>query len=1235
MQKKVKRPAQEDGKAPRDQLQEAQAALHFWQALEYLAPQKPPDVSTQQGVWEFDPGALDAGAPWCDASKQKILKAKHAHWRFQVFCGIVDGACLIDDARAALGASAVDMEERRPPSPAACLVLEVNGQGMATGAVFVSTVPWAMARIIEYSGTSAAIDFQGFFGSEGAQAQITRRLTELLVERKLLRLAQADGATMQAPGGTVAAEKAAAVDTGAAAVAPPQAARDDELRAVTADDILALESLMFDDCGWRPEQQKRWRVKAVMESANGVKKEADDPLNSFFAEDIERVSAALAGSDVGAGLRAYLQGEQSPDHVDLERERDVLIDGVRPCRLPLGAWPSTYPQVTAQQFAVNAIASDLAEGSGIFSVNGPPGTGKTTMLKDIVAATIVRRAEAMVRFTSPAAAFAGALEIERYDYAAYQLDQALCDFGIVVASANNGAVENISKELPGMAAIDKDIDLDYFSLVADSVAAPEHQQQRMAAPGNWGLVAAVLGNKENRGNFARRFWFADGKKKAAAPGTPHTQAAPDPMRLRSIQSVIEGEAHGALPWREAQQRYRSASAKVQALLLQAEQMAQTMAELDKARQQLASHRTQLTSLLSSQPALQSAVELAEAAARHAQDDLLASRARQAANRSLLQQKDAVASIRAELAAWRAKLPSESLVSLRDSLDATERACSEIERQDETHHRRRPGLLAQIFRTAYSQRWNQTGMELKRDMAQAQAARRGTAATLALAESMTANIGGTALRETSALAQLASVQAHAAAVGIDGTQDSDTLDADLQRYSLAAAHRQQAAAQAGAAFDLRTREIAVHQGQVAREEQEIAGIEASIAAWGLDPSVLRTWSLARLEREALHRAAPFFLPALFDARRALFVAAMDLHKSFIVASWPKLRPTLSAFVNLLTGGISANQVHGGPMALWDAFFLVVPLVSTAFASFPRLFAGIGREQLAWLLIDEAGQATPQQAVGAIWRSRRTIVVGDPLQLEPVVGVPDELIAPLLARCATEPRWAPPAASAQVLADRANRYGTWLGDDERRIWLGAPLVVHRRCLEPMFSIANEISYGGLMVHDVAADDSAKWPSCWIDRPALEAEGHWVEDQAQIAVNLVHSIAQGELMSKGRHKVYVITPFRTVAERLRVLLQQRFGDQSRGMSGTVHTFQGKEADNVIFLLGGDPTRPGVISAYAGAKPNLVNVAVTRAKRRLYVVGDARYWTGPHDLHRIFNTMREHLPFHASAIREAVPGP
>jgi type II secretory pathway predicted ATPase ExeA len=58
-----------------------------------------------------------------------------------------------------------------------------------------------------------------------------------------------------------------------------------------------------------------------------------------------------------------------------------------------------------QQAAVNLVRSELAGGDGIMAVNGPPGTGKTTLLRDVVAACVLDRALAMAAFEDPEKAF--------------------------------------------------------------------------------------------------------------------------------------------------------------------------------------------------------------------------------------------------------------------------------------------------------------------------------------------------------------------------------------------------------------------------------------------------------------------------------------------------------------------------------------------------------------------------------------------------------------------------------------------------------------------------------------------------------------------------------------------------------------------------------------------------------------------------------------------------------------
>lgn len=58
-----------------------------------------------------------------------------------------------------------------------------------------------------------------------------------------------------------------------------------------------------------------------------------------------------------------------------------------------------------------------------------------------------------------------------------------------------------------------------------------------------------------------------------------------------------------------------------------------------------------------------------------------------------------------------------------------------------------------------------------------------------------------------------------------------------------------------------------------------------------------------------------------------------------------------------------------------------------------------------------------------------------------------------------------------------------------------------------------------------------------------------------------------------------------------------------GTIHAFQGKEADSVILVLGGNIVKPGAIT-WVCEEPNILNVAATRAKNSFYILGNPNIW-------------------------------
>lgn len=378
----------------------------------------------------------------------------------------------------------------------------------------------------------------------------------------------------------------------------------------------------------------------------------------------------------------------------------------------------------------------------------------------------------------------------------------------------------------------------------------------------------------------------------------------------------------------------------------------------------------------------------------------------------------------------------------------------------------------------------------------------------------------------------------------------------------------------------------------------------------------------IETTAIQRTSFGHCQALNEARTKLTAKAFELHQAWLAAAYKEshLYQPLFVLMNAINGGISDKQAS---MALWRLLFMIVPVVSSTFASVARQFSFFEEGDIGWLFIDEAGQATPQQAAGALWRAKRSVVVGDPLQIEPVFTIPPAFVEALARREFGEEwqDWSPTVQSVQNLADRVNPYGT--EQIARDTWLGSPLRVHRRCDEPMFSISNVIAYNNKMLHgrdDIWPQDEFLWgTSCWFDVCGETDGKHFVPKQARHVLSMLRDwLEQNSTLPD----IYIISPFKQVKNQLKHFLRAELCDIAGSGKwineriGTVHTFQGKEEKNVIFVLGLSDENRGA-AKWASSKPNLLNVAVTRAQKRVYIVGSKDIWSGC----QYFNVANEKL--------------
>lgn len=407
----------------------------------------------------------------------------------------------------------------------------------------------------------------------------------------------------------------------------------------------------------------------------------------------------------------------------------------------------------------------------------------------------------------------------------------------------------------------------------------------------------------------------------------------------------------------------------------------------------------------------------------------------------------------------------------------------------------------------------------------------------------------------------------------------------------------------------------------------AGLEKSMKECRARLATLRSWR--ETEERLAGKLAELGARPLDEPGRILDLLDPWRYLTFLLAGRYWEGRWLLEMSKVLSSG---QKLHAQNRAACEArlrrFSMITPCMVATFYQAPKVIAFWDPEAqqelplvsfLDLLIVDEAGQVSPEVGAASFALAKRALVVGDVHQIEPVWSIlPFVDIANLRACGIHLPKDDESEDAASFRACRGSvmllaRRGTALTCEGER---GLFLSEHRRCVPAVIRYCNELVYGGRLqalrpaefnpvlpalgwahITSPASSDGgsrinlgeAQVIADWIDRHRRQLEGHYRRSIAEI--------------------VAVITPF--VAQKGVLDSAFRALNLTGVQAGTVHAFQGAERPVVLFSpVYSLPDAPK--SLFFDSGPNLLNVAVSRAKDSFLVFGDLR----------VFDATRTSLP-------------
>lgn len=347
-----------------------------------------------------------------------------------------------------------------------------------------------------------------------------------------------------------------------------------------------------------------------------------------------------------------------------------------------------------------------------------------------------------------------------------------------------------------------------------------------------------------------------------------------------------------------------------------------------------------------------------------------------------------------------------------------------------------------------------------------------------------------------------------------------------------------------------------------------------------------------------------------------------HRAFLLSVHYWEARFLLATLDVINDKVTENKSPQNLISHFSRLAMLCPCFVSSMHKLPSWFTGYTKDGsspmeggIDLLIIDEAGQVTPEISAASFSFAKRVIAVGDTNQIEPVWEITssmDMANAKKFGIASQEKEYddlesrgmASASGSVMKMTQRTSHYSS-----HPDVAGGMFLLEHRRCLRQIIEYCNQMVYKGHLrplTNETGRPKIASIPVMGyahihgFDKKVGKSRCNEVEAEviAKWLLAKKNEILEKYGQDKLKNIVGIVTPFSVQAKEISKRLTAHGLEKDEITVGTVHTLQGAEREMVIF----SPvySSPSSGRMFFDRSPNMLNVAVSRARDHFLIFGN-----------------------------------